>query len=146
VTVPELAVLAGAIASAVMTGVIWFVQIVHYPMLATVPAESVSAVSRDHRWRTTVVVGPPMAVEGITTLVLLLRRPDGVDLLGPWIAAGLLGVALGVTMWVSVPLHMAMSDRGDAGAARRLVVTNWWRTAAWSGRAVVMAVMVAQMT
>lgn len=144
-TLPEAAVIVGAVASAMMAGLIWFVQIVHYPLLARVSGDAVSSVSQEHRWRTTIVVGPPMALEGITAAILLVERPDGVSVLGPWLAAGALAVALGVTVAVSVPLHMRMSDHGDLVAGRRLVSTNWWRTAAWSARAIITAVMVAQL-
>lgn len=126
-----------------MVGIIWFVQIVHYPLLASV-RHDVSAMSAEHRWRTTVVVALPMAVQGLSTLVLLAEVPDGVWNGWPWIAAALLAVALGVTAFVSVPLHVRMTDHGDLAAGRRLVTTNWWRTAAWTGHAVIATVMVAQ--
>lgn len=140
----EVALVAGTAASWVMVGVIWFVQIVHYPLLAQL-RDAVSRTSAEHRWRTTVVVAAPMAVQGLATLVLLMAPPDQVWPLWPWAAAVLLAVALGVTAAVSVPLHVRMTDIGDLSAGRRLVITNWWRTAAWSGHGVVMTVMFAQL-
>lgn len=139
----DLTLVSGTAAAWVMAGVIWFVQIVHYPLLAGL-RHDVSATSAEHRWRTTVVVALPMGVQGVACLVLLVAPPEGVWALGPWLGAALLAVSFVVTALVSVPLHVRMTETGDLEAARRLVVTNWWRTAAWTGHGVVMTVMLAQ--
>jgi hypothetical protein len=139
----DVTLVVGTAASWVMVGVIWFVQIVHYPLLAQL-RDAVSQTSAEHRWRTGVVVAAPMAAQGVTTLVLLAAPPEQVWAPWPWIAAVFLAVALGVTAAVSVPLHVRMTEAGDLQAGRRLVVTNWWRTAAWTAHAVVVTVMLAQ--
>lgn len=144
----EVVLLANFVATAVMTGVIWFVQWVHYPLLATVPVddsvEVASKVAEKHQRRTGQVLALPMAVEGVTTLWLLASRPEAVSLILPWASAVLLAVALGSTVFVSVPLHAKMATNPTADAARRLVVTNWPRTIAWSGRAILCTVMIWQ--
>jgi hypothetical protein len=140
----DVAVVAGTAAAWIMVGIIWFVQIVHYPLLAVL-RHDVSTTSAEHRWRTTVVVAAPMAVQGVASLALVVATPPGVWVGWPWIGGVLLGVALVITAVVSVPLHVRMTDTGDLTAARRLVETNWWRTAAWTGHGVVMTVMFAQM-
>ena len=55
-------------ATAVMTGLIWFVQVVHYPLFAAVGAEQFVAYEVAHQRRTSFVVGLPMLVEGLTVL------------------------------------------------------------------------------
>jgi hypothetical protein len=126
--------LANTAASLVMVGVIWFVQVVHYPLLAVVPPESASAVALDHQRRTGWVVALPMAVEGVTTLGLLWRAPDAVPGWMPWLGAVLLAVALGCTVLLSVPRHARMAAHPDGRVGRELVLTNWPRTIAWSAR------------
>lgn len=133
------------IASCVMTGVIWFVQHVHYPLLAQVETGQAVAVAEEHQRRTGHVVALPMAIEGLTTLALLVQQPFGVSWFLPWIGAVLLAIALGCTVLLSVPLHAKMATNPDALVGARLVVTNWPRTIAWSLRAAVCVVMVAQM-
>ena len=103
------------------------------------------AVAEEHQRRTGHVVALPMAVEGLTTLALLARQPVGVTWYLPWIGAILLAVALGCTVLLSVPLHAKMATNPDAQVGKKLVATNWPRTIAWSLRAVVCVVMVAQM-
>ena len=137
--------IANLVASCVMTGVIWFVQHVHYPLLAQVQMGQAVAVAEEHQRRTGHVVALPMAVEGLTTLALLAQQPVGVTWYLPWIGAILLAVALGCTVLLSVPLHSQMAKNPDALVGAKLVATNWPRTIAWSLRAVVCVVMVAQM-
>ena len=137
--------ISNLVASCVMTGVIWFVQHVHYPLLAQVEMGQAVAVAEEHQRRTGHVVALPMAFEGLTTLALLAQQPAGVSWFLPWIGAILLAVALGCTVLLSVPLHAKMATNPDAQVGKRLVATNWPRTFAWSLRAVVCVVMVAQM-
>ena len=132
-------------ATCLMTGIIWFVQHVHYPLLAQVEKGQAVAVATEHQRRTGHIVALPMAFEGLTTLALLAQQPAGVTWFLPWIGAVLLAVALGCTVLLSVPLHAKMATNPDARVGAKLVSTNWPRTIAWSLRAVVCVVMVAQM-
>jgi len=140
----EVVLIVNFVATAVMTGVIWFVQWVHYPLLATVPIDRAAETAVEHQRRTGQVLALPMAVEGVTTLWLLVNRPEAVSLILPWLGAVLLAVALGSTVFLSVPLHSKMATTPTVDVGRRLVVTNWPRTVAWSARAVVCAVMLLQ--
>jgi hypothetical protein len=141
-----LALYANTIATAVMVGVIWFVQVVHYPLLAQFGSTQSVAVAEQHQQRTGYLVGLPMLVEGVSTLWLLARTPDGVAALLPWVNAVLLAVALGSTVLVSVPLHAKMAVAHDDQTGRKLVVTNWPRTIAWTLRLALCGVMLTQMS
>ena len=140
------ALVLNASATFVMVGVIWFVQIVHYPLLSVIPVESAASVAVEHQRRTGHVVGLPMAIEGITTLILLWKTPDDVTWWLPWIAAIFLAVALGCTIFLSVPRHERMANRPDAQVGRELVLTNWPRTIAWTTRGVLTAIMLIQVS
>jgi len=113
-------------------------------LLAMVSVDRAVETAIDHQRRTGQVLAIPMAVEGLTTLGLLIIRPESVHLFWPWFGAVLLAVALGSTVFVSVPLHAKMATNPTADVGRRLVVTNWPRTIAWSLRAVVCSVMILQ--
>lgn len=140
----DLILLANFVATCLMTGVIWFVQWVHYPLLAQIPVDRAVETAIEHQRRTGQVLAIPMAVEGFTTLGLLISRPESVQIFWPWFGAVLLAVALGSTVFVSVPLHAKMAANPTTDIGRRLVVTNWPRTIAWSLRAVVCSVMILQ--
>ena len=47
-----------------------------------------------------------------------------------FLPAGLVAVNWHSTALIQVPLHRRLAGGFDPSAARRLVVTNWWRTAA----------------
>ena len=138
--------IGNAFATCVMVGVIWFVQVVHYPLLATIGQDRASEIAQEHQRRTGWVVGAPMAIEGVTALWLLVQRPQHVNVLLPWLAAILLAVALASTLFLSVPLHEKMANSPTADIGARLVRTNWPRTVAWTLRGVVTFVMLVQAT
>ena len=58
-----------------MTGLIWFVQVVHYPLMAQVPKQHFKAFQQAHVTRTTWVVGPPMLLEAACALRPCLGQP-----------------------------------------------------------------------
>jgi hypothetical protein len=127
------------VAAWAMVGLIWMVQVVHYPMLATYSELAPATAAMDHQTRISWVVGPLMAAEGVTALILLFDRPATMSAWSAWVAAGLLGVALLSTVLVQVPLHARLAEHHDADAVRRLIVSNWVRTVAWTARGVVLA-------
>ncbi len=130
------------LATAAMVGLIWFVQVVHYPLFAAVGVDGFTDYERQHTRLTGYVVGPPMLTEGITTLLVFFAPGPDLGRLLPTISGLLLAVALGSTILLQVPLHGSLSERFDAEEARRLVTTNWIRTAAWSARGVLAVVMI----
>ena len=129
-------VAAHLFATFAMTGIIWFVQVVHYPMLARLPHENFAALEREHCDRTGFVVAPPMLVEAFTLVWLLFRGFNSPLFL---FTAALLGVVWISTFTLQVPAHRALLQGWSESTHRRLVFTNWIRTAAWTLRAVILA-------
>jgi hypothetical protein len=131
----EVAVLlANAAATWVMCGVIWFVQLVHYPMFARLSRDAFRPAMLDHQAGTGRVVFGPMLVELVTSLVLIALRPASAL---AWVGAVLVGVWGFSTVLVQVPLHNRLAEGGfDAAVHHRLVRSNWVRTAAWTARTV----------
>lgn len=121
-----------------MIGLIWMVQVVHYPMLGRISAHEPSTAALDHQRRISWVVGPLMAVEGVTALILLAARPETMGALAAWAAAALLGVALLSTVLLQVPLHGQLAAGHDDEVIKKLLSTNWIRTVAWSARGVIL--------
>ncbi len=132
----RLAALLASVASALyMTGVIWTVQLVHYALFDHVGAANWRAYHAAHLQRMTWVVLAPMVIELGTSGLLVLAPPMGAS--RPPLVAGLVLTALAwaVTFFVSVPLHGRLSGGWDAEAGRALLMTNWCRTALWTGHA-----------
>ena len=117
-----------------LVGLIWFVQIVHYPLLGAVGNAEFSAYEQRHMSLTTWVVAPPMLVEAATALLLFWFRPAGVATWQMWAGVVLLAIIWLSTALLQVPCHDTLSKGFDAEVHRRLVATNWVRTIAWSVR------------
>ena len=120
-----------------MVGIIWFVQIVHYPLFSRVGAAGFAIYSGAHSRLTGLVVGPPMLVEAATAVARVLGPPRGVS---SWLAA--IGFVLLAVIWLSTALLQAPRHRelglGFAAASHRfLVASNWLRTACRSARGLV---------
>jgi hypothetical protein len=127
-----------AFATFAMTGLIWFVQVVHYPLFRSVGAPGYAAYQAEHMRLTTLVVAPLMLLEAATALWLVLDRPAFVSSARAWAGLALLAVAWLATVFLSVPRHEALRHGFDASAHAALVATNWIRTAAWSARSVLL--------
>lgn len=135
--VTVLAIWAQLAATLYLTGLIWVIQVVHYPLMDHVSEDGFVAFHTEHARRISAVVIVPMLVELITAIALVVVRPPGVSV--TLLAAGL---ALVAVIWLStfgvqVPLHRHLSDGLDPAAHRALVRGNWIRTLAWTLRAVV---------
>jgi hypothetical protein len=120
-----------------MTGIIWFVQVVHYPLFARVGQPGFAAYEAEHATRTGWVVGPLMCLElGAAFLFLLPRfRPMSVPATQAAIGALLVTIIWLSTALIQVPLHSRLGAGFDAAVIAKLVATNWIRTIAWTLRA-----------
>ena len=85
---PSLLLLLNAAATLFMTGLIWFVQVVHYPLFGSVGDGGFDRYAALHARRTTWVVGPPMLLELVTSFGLVFRLPAGTYSIQAWSGSG----------------------------------------------------------
>lgn len=134
----QVVVAAHALATLAMTGLIWFVQVVHYPLMREVGTDAFAAYERRHLRRTTIVVCPLMLVELATAVVIVIRSSSpSIDPMLAWSGLVLLLVIWASTASLQVPCHRRLESGFDAAVHARLVRTNWLRTVAWSARSVI---------
>lgn len=117
-----------------MTGVIWFVQIVHYPLFNRVGENDFVRFESAHAALTTMVVFPAMLLELVSAAALLLHHFEESVAWRYWLGLGLLAVIWFSTMFIQVPKHSELSAGFNAAVHASLVATNWIRTVAWSLR------------
>lgn len=122
------------LATTFMAGLIAFVQVVHYPLLARVSPPDFVAYEREHTTRTGWVVVPPMLVELATAVWIVLGATGSEEMMVAWLALGLLGVIWLSTFALQAPAHRRLLAGFDDGVHRRLVRTNWIRTVGWVAR------------
>ncbi|MGH1363474.1 MAG: hypothetical protein ACRBF0_07955 [Calditrichia bacterium] len=122
------------VSTLVMTGVIWIVQIVHYPLFKLVGAENFAQYQQLHSKYITFIVMPLMLIELITASILAVVPPKGMPQEMLWLGLALVLVVWGATFFFSVPQHAILSRGFDVDAHNTLVSTNWIRTIAWTIR------------
>lgn len=124
------------IATSFLTGLIWFVQIVHYPMFRRLGVENSGLAAKEHQKNTTKIVGPAMLLELTTALLLLFKVKSRLALANLL----LLSVTWFSTVLIQVPLHRRLSRKFGPETIERLVRTNWLRTATWSIRTILLTI------
>jgi hypothetical protein len=119
-----------------MTGLIWFVQVVHYPLFNHVGSENFTTYAARHSNLTTLVVLVPMVVELVTAFALLWQRPEGIALWQLGVGLLLVGMIWLSTALLQVPQHSVLGQGFNDAAFGTLVSSNWLRTLAWTLRSV----------
>jgi hypothetical protein len=136
VTVTDALLAIQAISSAAMCGLIWFVQVVHYPLFARTDTADAPGYADENQRRTAPVVIPPMLLEAATAAIIAASPPPGIGR-----PAALVGLAMVAALWLStllvqMPLHARLKQDGHTPAVvAALVQSNWVRTILWSARA-----------
>ena len=115
-----------------MVGVIWIVQVVHYPLMKQVGVDHYVTYQAAHMRRITWVVGPGMLVEVLTGVWLLYENAS----IFLWMGLGLLVLIWLSTVFLQVPRHNQLLLKFDDEHHRLLVQTNWIRTLAWTVRGI----------
>jgi len=120
-----------------MFGLIWFVQVVHYPLFSFIGREHFDEYERLHQVRTTWVVAPLMSIEALTASLILVSDLTPADRTLAWVGWILLLVIWLSTAFLQVPLHRRLATVYDSQAAARLASSNWVRTIAWTLRGLI---------
>lgn len=124
-----------------MCGLIWVIQLVHYPLMACADRADFPAFEKRHQLRIGWIVAPMMLAElCLAALTAFIATGPNRPLAG--IGLGLLFASWASTAFLQVPCHRQLESGFDARAHHRLVQTNWLRTIAWSARAVIASTMV----
>ncbi len=116
-----------------MTGLIWLIQLVHYPSFHLADPQRFQEFHLQHSSRITFIVAPLMGLELVTAMLLVRERGDSYAW---WL--NLLGVVLiwACTAFLSVPLHNQLANGYNTDKINALVLTNWPRTVIWTLRSI----------
>ena len=120
------------IATSVMVGVIWVVQLVHYPSFHFIESKQYTTFQRFHMSRISYVVVPAMLTE-LSTLIFLIIFMDQIDTLVT--VSGLLLIII----WLMTAVffsgaHQKLTSGYDKTVVNNLVKLNWGRTLLWTLR------------
>lgn len=117
-----------------MVGIVWFAQLVHYPLLDRGRTDDFPDFAREYQRRTLWVVTPGLAGEVISSVGLITLAPGLPSGIG---FALLLGIWL-LTCRYQIPQHLSLKKGYSVEIHRALVQSNLTRSLLWSVRAGVM--------
>jgi len=138
--------LINLVLAAIMTGLIWTVQVAQYPLFRFLDVASLSTIHRQHCARIGCLVGPLMLAELTAAIALVVTQSGATS----WTLLGLLVLIWLSTVLLQAPAHAVIAQAEqieDATAARfvgALVLSNWIRTILWTARAGILAMAVAK--
>ena len=113
---------------------LWTVQLVIYPAFRFIEPSSFARWHNGYTGAITWIVAPLILLQtaGVAGRLLFLNSPDLL-----WLCEALCTLsAWVVTFAVSVPIHARLQKTRCESAMKKLVLTNWLRTAAWTATAI----------
>lgn len=120
----------------ILVGLIWTIQLVHYPSFLWVNKDDFRSYACFHANRISLIVVPLMLAEAVTAVIWMVESQYGV-----WQSVNVLGIALVwlSTFYFSVPCHNKLQNEGwNESTINRLVLTNWPRTLIWTSRGILL--------
>ena len=118
--------------TSIMTGVIWVIQIVHYPSFHFIEKELYTAFQKFHMNKISIIVIPIMLAELITGVMLLLDKSSRSPFL-------IISFVILVLIWLITGVffskaHNELMTGYQELVVNQLVVMNWIRTLLWTLR------------
>ena len=129
----ELLILTQLISCAFLTGLIWIVQLVHYPSFHFVDKVKFFEFNRFHQASISVIVLPAMLIELSCAIALFWLFPSSAAHISSLVLVTIIWLS---TFFLSVPCHGKLLRQRSSQTIKRLVNTNWIRTISWSLRLV----------
>lgn len=125
---------ANIFSSFALFGLIWCIQLVHYPFFRRSDQMNFVEHIAFHKFRISFIVVPLMITELITSAILAFQS----EIFVSWHIFGFVTIILIwiVTFLVQVPLHGKLSEGYYEPTVQTLIKTNWIRTILWSAKSI----------
>ncbi len=120
-----------------MVGVIWVIQLVHYPSFKFVKEERFGFFEYFHSLRISWIVVPIMLVELATAVLMVYFAPEIFRTKTEFLLLVLV-IIWAATFFLSAPIHKKLHSIFERKLIRKLVSTNWIRTFFWTARGLVL--------
>lgn len=125
-------------------GMIWFLQLNHYPLYASVGRDAFREYITAHNQRLLLPVILPSLLAFASSIALVFRHPDVVPDWSVWLVVASNAVTALSTALMQGPAHSALARHGySAPIIRKVLATNWLRTAAWTANGALLICMTA---
>ena len=130
----ELLLNVSFISTSVMVGVIWVIQLLHYPSFHFIDGQKYIEFQHFHMQRISFIVIPAMLIELASALLLayFFRSSSTIILLA--IVFGIWAI----TFIFFTNMHQKLTNGYNQGIVDRLIQINWFRTTLWSLRLIIL--------
>ena len=138
----EVILILNLFSSFFLCGLIWTVQLVHYPAFHGFNKDAYSNWMDFHKSRISFLVIPVMLIELGTSLMLSFS-----DTLFPvlhWAGLGMVILIWLITFFIQVPLHGKLAGGYSETVVKSLVSSNRWRTLFWSIKSLIGIVLLSR--
>ncbi len=120
-----------------LVGLIWTIQLVHYPSFNFVDKSKFSDFESFHSLRISWIVVPIMLTELVSSIITLFTIDKAHFNLFLVSVVLLLFIWL-VTLFISSPIHTKLLSGYSQPLVDKLIATNWYRTILWSSRCILL--------
>jgi len=122
------------LSTSLMVGIIWVIQLLHYPTFHFIKESDYVKFQHFHMQRISFIVVPVMILELLSAFILVYYIPSNlltlclIILLVIWL----------ITFVFFTKLHQSLLDGYDKKIVDKLVRINWSRTVLWSLRLIIL--------
>lgn len=120
-----------------MCGLIWFVQLVHYPTFIFVNKDDFTEFEKFHCDRTSLVVVPAMLAELLSAFYIFINGNPNELFIISLIPLGLIWLS---TFIIQTRQHQILISGYSLDSIKDLVKYNWIRTFLWTTRLILLTV------
>ena len=118
------------ISTAIIVGIIWVIQVVHYPSFYFIERDEYVSFQKFHMDKISYIVVPVMLIESISGFILIYNELNTVLLIS-MILLFFIWVLTGIFF---VPIHQKLTSGYQEELVEKLVKINWFRTTFWTIR------------
>lgn len=121
-----------------MTGIIWFVHLIHYPVMNALTWQR--EVFEKIHWQKTMKIAVIMLILELGTgIVFVLFHPVNIPSSLPISGLWLIVLIWITTWWLCVPSHCQLKQKYSENSIQNLMKANKWRAVLWSLRSAIIA-------
>ena len=122
------------VSTSVMVGIIWIIQLLHYPTFNFISKKKYVEFQHFHMMRISFIVIPFMVLELTSAILLAYFFKAAITII---LLVLLLGIWV-ITFIFFTEMHQKLTGGYDRTIVYKLVQTNWSRTALWSLRLIIL--------
>jgi len=124
-----------------IAGVLWFVQLVHYPLFNEIPAKNMVNYGYYHIQKISGIINLLFIVDFTTIVFLLLLVNSDLSATLMIINIAIFGFIVILTRITFLPIHQKLSKNPNSFLISKLINLNWIRTLVWSLKVVFMLII-----